>query len=52
MSSRACSMQGEMDEASKLATKALKLIEDLPGMGRLAEELKHMIKDVSQSTEK
>jgi len=45
LASRACSMQCEKDEASKLASKALKLVEDLPGMGRLAQELKHMIKD-------
>lgn len=52
LASRACAMQGEKDEASKLATKALKLIEDIPGMDRLAQELKHMIKDVSPTPEK
>ncbi|MEN8208238.1 MAG: tetratricopeptide repeat protein [Candidatus Fermentibacteria bacterium] len=52
LASRACSMQGESDEASKLASKALKLIEDLPGMNVLAGELKHMVKDDRQSTEK
>jgi len=43
LASRACSMQGEKEEASKLASKALKLIEDLPGMNHLASELKAMI---------
>jgi tetratricopeptide (TPR) repeat protein len=43
LASRACSMQGEKGEASKLASKALKLIEDLPGMDRFAAELKAMI---------
>ncbi len=52
LASRACSMQGEQDEALKLASKALKLIKDLPGMDRLAQELKHMIKDSSPPTKK
>lgn len=52
LASRACAMQGEKDEASKLATKALKLIEDLPGMDRLVQELKHMTKDDSSSRKK
>ncbi|MCK5117392.1 MAG: hypothetical protein KAR44_12390, partial [Candidatus Aegiribacteria sp.] len=52
LASRACSMQGENDEASKLASKALKLVEDLPGMNRLAEELRHMIKDSNPSKAK
>jgi Tfp pilus assembly protein PilF len=42
LASRACAMQGEDRESSKLAAKALKLIEDLPGMERMAEELGHL----------
>ncbi len=52
LASRACTMQGVEDEASKLAAKALKLVEDLPGMDRLAQELKTMIKDDIPSPEK
>ncbi|MCD4701566.1 MAG: tetratricopeptide repeat protein [Candidatus Aegiribacteria sp.] len=52
LASRACSMQGEKDEAIKLASKALKLIEDLPGMDRIGQELKHMVKDDSPSQAK
>jgi Flp pilus assembly protein TadD len=42
LASRACRMQGEKEEAAKLASKALKLIQDLPGMDRLADELRKM----------
>lgn len=42
LASRACAMQGDRQEASKLATKALKLVEDLPGMNRMAEELRKL----------
>lgn len=42
LASRACSMQGERDEAARLAGKALKMIQDLPGMEKLAEELRHL----------
>jgi len=52
IASRACTMQGEKEEASKLASKALKLIEDIPGMDRFAQELKHMIKDDNSTGEK
>lgn len=45
IASRACTMQGEKDEASQLASKALKLIEDTPGTEKLVEELKHLISD-------
>ncbi len=43
LASRACAMQGEPDEAAKLASKALKLVQDIPGMERMAEELRHMV---------
>ena len=52
LASRACSMQVEFDEASKLASKALKLIEGLPGMNMLAQELKAMTKDDGSPAEK
>jgi len=52
LASRACAMQGEKDEASRLATKALKLVEEIPGLDRLADELKAMIKDDCPSPEK
>lgn len=52
IASRACMMQGDKSEASKFASKALKLIEDLPGTDRLAEELKHFVKDEEPSSGK
>lgn len=42
LASRACAMQGEEAESASLASKALKLVRDLPGMGRMAEELERM----------
>ncbi|OPL17972.1 MAG: hypothetical protein AVO35_07370 [Candidatus Aegiribacteria sp. MLS_C] len=42
LASKACAMQGDADESAKLATKALKLVRDVPGMGRMAEELERM----------
>lgn len=50
LASRACSMQGEEEEASKLASKALKLVRDIPGMERMAEELRHMIPDEQEES--
>jgi len=43
LAARACLMQGDCGEAGLLATKALRLIEDVPGMERLADELKRII---------
>ncbi len=45
IASRACTMQGEKNEASQLASKALKLINDIPGTEKLVEELKHLVPD-------
>jgi len=43
VAARACTMQGESDEAARLAGKALKLVDEIPGMEKLADELKHMV---------
>ncbi len=50
IASRACTMQGEKNEASQLASKALKLIEGIPGTEKLVEELKHLTSDKVPST--
>jgi len=42
LASRACAMQGEKEEARKLAVKAMKLIEGIPGGEQLTKELKHL----------
>lgn len=47
IAARACVEQGETDEGGRLAGKALKIIEDIPGeaMLKLKEELNHLIPD-------
>jgi len=52
LASRACTMQGETDEAARLSSKALKLIDGIPGMDGLAHELKQMVKGCDSSGEK
>lgn len=42
LASRACAMQGDRDEAASLAAKALHLVEDIPGMEKLAAELRKL----------
>lgn len=42
LASRACSMQGEKKESMKLAGKALKLVEEVPGMEKMADELRYL----------
>lgn len=52
MASRACLMQGEKDEATRLAGKALKLVEEIPGTEKLAAELRHIVSgDPSRGSE-
>jgi Tfp pilus assembly protein PilF len=43
IASRACMMQGDRAEAALLAAKALHLVEDIPGMEKLADELRKHI---------
>jgi len=53
IAARACANQGENDESSKLASKALKIISDIPGQEKLREELTCLIpsKDSPSVTE-
>jgi Tfp pilus assembly protein PilF len=43
IASRACMMQGDRAEAASLASKALHLVEGIPGMEKMAEELRKHI---------
>jgi Tfp pilus assembly protein PilF len=43
IASRACMMQGDRAEAASLAAKALHLVEDIPGMEKLADELRKLV---------
>lgn len=43
LASRACLMQGDEAEARSLAAKALHLVEGIPGMEQLAEELRRLV---------
>ncbi len=51
LASRACIMQGEGEEAAKLAGKGLKMVQDLPGADRLADELRKLISEAKPAQE-
>jgi len=48
LASRACAMQGDGEEASKLASKALKLVRNLPGTEELVSTLEKMVAGVKE----